>query len=155
MSGLQRKWGRLTMSKALNYMALARKAGRIELGEEPVGAAARSQHARLVIVANDASDHTWRRAKSFVAGTQQQCIKVPFSKDELGMSIGRTSLAIAAFTDPTLALAFVKALEQNQQYGQVLESLEKRTARVQQRQAEERAHQKNKRMGRSRKPGQK
>ena len=155
MSGLQRKWGRLTMSKALNYMALARKAGRIELGEEPVGAAARSQHARLVIVANDASDHTWRRAKSFVAGTQQQCIKVPFSKDELGMSIGRTSLAIAAFTDPALALAFVKALEQNQQYGQVLESLEKRTARVQQRQAEERAHQKNKRMGRSRKPGQK
>ena len=155
MSGLPRKWGRLTMSKALNYMALARKAGRIELGEEPVGAAARSQHARLVIVANDASDHTWRRAKSFVAGTQQQCIKVPFSKDELGMSIGRSSLAIAAFTDPALALAFVKALEQNQQYGQVLESLEKRTARVQQRQAEERAHQKNKRMGRSRKPGQK
>ena len=139
------------MNKALNYMALARKAGRIELGEEPVGAAARAQHARLVVVANDASDHTWRRAKSFVAGTQQQCIKVPFSKDELGISIGRSSLAIAAFTDPALALAFVKALEQNEQYKEVLESLQKRTARVQQRQAEERAHQKNKRTGKSRK----
>lgn len=143
------------MHKALNYMALARKAGRIELGEEPVGAAARAQHARLVVVANDASDHTWRRAKSFVAGTQQQCIKVPFSKDDLGLSIGRSSLAIAAFTDPALALAFVKALEQSEQYAEVLENLEKRTARVQQRQAEERAHQKNKRMGKSRKPGQK
>ena len=135
------------MNKALNYMALARKAGRIELGEEPVGAAARAQHARLVIVANDASDHTWRRAKSFVAGTNQQCIKVPFSKDELGMSIGRSSLAIAAFTDPALALAFVKALDADQ-YREVLENLDKRTKRVQQRQAEARAHEKNKKMGR-------
>ena len=29
------------MDKALNYLALSRKAGLIELGEEPVGAAAR------------------------------------------------------------------------------------------------------------------
>ena len=73
------------MDKALNYMALARKGGRIELGEEPVGAAARAQHARLVVVASDASDHTWRRALSFVAGTTQQCIRVPYTKDELGL----------------------------------------------------------------------
>ena len=100
------------MAKALNYMSLARKAGLIELGEEPAGSAARSQHARLIVVANDASDHTWRRAKSFVSGTDQQCIKVPFTKDQLGLAIGRTSLALAAFTDPALALAFVKALPQ-------------------------------------------
>ena len=135
------------MDKALNYMALARKAGRIELGEEPVGAAARAQHARLVIVANDASDHTWRRAKSFVAGTHQQCIKVPFTKDELGMAIGRTALAIAAFTDPALALAFVKALPQPENWKAVLESLDKRTKRIAQRQKEAKAHEKNKRVG--------
>ena len=108
------------MDKALNYMALARKAGRIELGEEPVGAAARAQHARLVVVAQDASDHTWRRAKSFVAGTQQQCIRVAFTKDELGQAIGRSSLAIAAFTDAPLALAFVKALGQPEKFGEVM-----------------------------------
>ena len=98
------------MDRALNYLSLARKAGLAELGEEPVGAAAREVHARLVIVASDASDHTWRRAKSFVAGTEQQCIRVPFTKDEVGMAIGRTSLAIAAITDAALGLAFVKAL---------------------------------------------
>ena len=136
------------MDKALNYMALARKAGRIELGEEPVGSAARAQHARLVIVAEDASDHTWRRAKSFVAGTQQQCIRTPFSKDQLGMAIGRSSLAIAAFTDPALALAFLKALDRPEAYREAIESLDKRTNRVQQRQAEEKAHQRNKRLGR-------
>ena len=143
------------MDKALNYLALARKAGRIELGEEPVGGAARAQRARLVVVASDASGHTWRRALSFVAGTQQICIKVPFTKDELGQALGRSSLAIAALTDPAMALAFVKALGDSEKYSEALENLDKRTARIRQRQAEEKAHQKNKRMGTVRKPKQK
>lgn len=137
------------MDKALNYLALARKAGRAELGEEPVGAAARAQKARLVIVAEDSGDHTWRRAKSFVAGTDQQCIRVPYSKDQLGQAIGRTSLAIAAITDPALGLAFIKALVQPEKYQEALESLDKRTKRVQQRQKEAKAHQVNVSKGRT------
>ena len=135
------------MDRALNYLALGRKAGLIELGEEPVGAAARAQKARLVLVAQDAGDHTWRRAKSFVAGTNQLCLKVPYTKDELGMAIGRTSLAIAAFTDPAMALAFVKALPQPEKYSEELASLEERTRRVQQRQKEAKGQQRNKQTG--------
>ncbi len=134
------------MDKALNYLALARKAGRIELGEEPVGAVARAQKARLVVVAEDATDHTWRRAQSFVAGTEQICLRVPYNKDLLGQAVGRTSLALAAFTDPALALAFVKALGQPEKYTVALESLSKRTQRIQQRQKEANAHKKNKRL---------
>ena len=141
------------MDKALNYLALARKAGRIELGEEPAGAAARAQHARLVVVASDASDHTWRRAQSFVSGTDQQCIRLPFTKDELGQCVGRTSLALAAITDPALALAFLKALDRPEQYQDALASLERRTRRVQQRQAEQKAHARN--VHRGRRAGQK
>ena len=141
-----RKW-RPPVSKALNYLALARKAGRIELGEEPVGAAARAQHARLVIVAEDATDHTWRRAMSFVSGTEQICIKVPFSKDLMGQAVGRSSLALAAFTDPALALAFLKALDQPDRYQAELASLDRRAKRVQQRQQEAKAHQRNKAKG--------
>lgn len=147
MTGWQRKWGQQKLDKALNYMALARKAGRIELGEEPAGAAARAQHARLVVVAQDAGDHTWRRAKSFVAGTEQQCIKVPFSKDELGQAVGRTSLAIGAFTDPALALAFLKALGQAEAYQEAIEDLERRSKRIRQRQKEAKAHLRNKQRG--------
>jgi ribosomal protein L7Ae-like RNA K-turn-binding protein len=137
------------MDKALNYMALARKAGRIELGEEPVGGAARGGKAYLIAVAMDAGDHTWRRAKSFVAGTKQVAVKIPFSKDDMGMAIGRTSLAIAAFTDPAMALAFLKALPQQEKYSEELEALESRTQRVRQRQQEAKAHEKNKRVGKS------
>ena len=54
-------------NKALSYLSLARKGGLTELGEEPVGAISRTGKAYLVLVAGDASDHTWRRAKSFVA----------------------------------------------------------------------------------------
>ena len=144
------------MHKALNYMSLARKAGLIELGEEPVGAAARSGHARLVVVAQDASDHTWRRANSFVAGTSQQCIKAPFSKDDMGMAIGRSSLAIAAFTDPAMALAFVRALDNQERYREVLEELDKKSRKIRQRQTEAKAHQHNVKVGKHRiQPGNK
>ena len=75
------------MDKALNYIALARKAGMAELGEEPVGAITRTGKGYLVVVAGDASDHTWRRAKSFVAGTSQQCIRLKCTKEELGFVV--------------------------------------------------------------------
>ena len=134
------------MDKALNYLALARKAGLLELGEEPVGAVARAQHARLIVVAQDASDHSWRRAQSYVAGTQQLCIRAPFSKDLLGQAIGRSSLAMAAFTDPALALAFLKALN-DPKHAQAMESLQVRATRIRQRQQESKAHKKNVRFG--------
>ena len=133
------------MDKALNYLALARKGGRAELGEEPVGGAARAGKAYLILVAADAGDHTWRRAKSFVAGTDQQCVKLPFSKDELGMVIGRSSLAIAAITDAALALALVKSLEKPDPA--VVEMLTYKTNRFKRRQQEAKAHQRNVRKG--------
>ena len=134
-------------NRALNYMALAKKGRLIELGEEPVGAVARAVKARLVVVASDASDHTWRRAKSFVAGTEQQCIRVPFTKEEMGFVVGRTSLAIAAFTDAALALAFVKALPNVEKFGEVAEKLDIKAKKLRQRQDEAKAHQRNVRKG--------
>ena len=135
------------MDKALNYLALAKKGRLIELGEEPVGAITRAVKGRLVIVASDASDHTWRRAKSFVAGTDQQCLRVPFSKEELGFVVGRTSLAIAAFTDVAMALAFVKALPDQEKVKEVRETLETKSKKLRQRKDEAKAHERNVRLG--------
>ncbi len=100
------------MDKALFYLSLARKAGLAELGEEPVGAAAKAGKARLVMVARDASEHTWRRGLSFVSGTAQPCIRVPYTKDEMGSAIGREALAMAALTDAGIALSMAEAMEQ-------------------------------------------
>ena len=133
------------MDKCLNYLALARKGGRAELGEEPVGAVARAGKAYLIVVAADAGDHTWRRAKRFAAGTDQQCVRLSYSKDELGMAIGRTSLAIAAITDAALALAMVNAMEKPD--ANAVQVLEEKVKRLKSRQKEAKAHQRNVRKG--------
>ena len=134
-------------NKALNYLSLARKGGMAELGEEPVGAITRAGKGYLVVVASDASDHTWRRAKSFVAGTEQQCVRLPFTKDELGFVVGRTSLAIAAITDAALALALVKALPETLSTKSAMEVLDLKCQKLRQRQKEAKAHKRNVRMG--------
>ena len=135
------------MDKTLNYLSLARKAGKAELGEEPVGAAARALHAHLIVVAGDASDHTWRRAKSYAAGTDQQCVRLPHTKDEVGMAIGRTSLAIAAITDPALALALVQSLPAPEKFAAVADVLSEKAKRMRQRQSEAKSHLRNRRSG--------
>ena len=135
------------MDKALNYISLARKGGMAELGEEPVGAITRTGKGYLVVVAGDASDHTWRRAKSFVAGTSQQCIRLKCTKEELGFVVGRTSLAIAAITDAPLALALVKSLGEPDKYKDAVAVLEEKVQKLKKRQSEAKAHQKNVRMG--------
>ena len=43
------------MEHILSMIGLAKKAGRVEIGEEPVGSAARSKHARVILVASDAA----------------------------------------------------------------------------------------------------
>lgn len=135
------------MDKALNYLSLARKGGMAELGEEPVGAITRTGKGYLVVVAGDASDHTWRRAKSFVAGTSQQCIRLKCTKEELGFVVGRTSLAIAAITDAPLALALVKSLGEPEKYKDAVAALEEKVQKLKKRQAEAKAHQRNVRKG--------
>ena len=135
------------MNKGLNYLALARKARLCEAGEEPVGAAARAGKAYLIVVASDASDHTWRRAKSYAAGTEQQCIRLEATKEEMGFQVGRSSLAIAAITDPALALAMVQALGQPEKHKEALEVLSAKAEKAKKRRAEAKAHRKNVRTG--------
>ena len=135
------------MDKALNYLALARKAGLAELGEEPVGGAARSGKAYVIVVAKDASDHTWRRAKAYAAGTTQQCIRLPYSKDEMGFAIGRESLAIAAITDCPMALALVQSLPEPGKNAEAVQVLTEKVQKMKKRQSEAKAHKKNVRFG--------
>ena len=135
------------MNKAMNYLGLARRGGLAELGEEPVGAIARTGKAYVILVAGDASDHTWRRAKSYAAGTDQQCIRLSCTKDEMGLAVGRTSLAIAAVTDVALALALVQALGEPEKYADALEVLTVKAAKAKKRAAEAKAHKRNVRMG--------
>ena len=132
-------------NKALGYLGLARRGNNVVIGEEPVGAACRASHARLLILASDAADHTCRRARSFAAGGKPPVLNVPFTKDELGDALGCNACAMAAFMDAALALAFVKALDGA--HTELTETLQRQVDRIQKRRKEEKAHQKNIRQG--------
>lgn len=134
-------------ANARNYLSLARKAGRIQVGEEPAVVALRAGHARLLVVARDAGDHTLRRARALTAGGQGICVTVPFSKEELGQALGRSVVSLAALTDSALSLAFLQALEDPERYAGALADLTHRTQRARQRQKEAKAHRNNLRRG--------
>lgn len=135
------------VSKALNYLSLARKGGLAELGEEPVGDLSRTGRAYVIAVASDASDHTWRRAKAYAAGTEQQCLRLPFTKEEMGEAVGRESLAIAAISDAPLALALVQSLPEPDKYQAAIQVLTAKSQKLKKRRQEAKAHLRNVRRG--------
>ena len=133
--------------KALGLLSLARKAGRIEVGEAPVNIAVRAGKARLVLVAQDASDHTLRKTRNLVAGTKHPLLKVPYGKDTLGNTVGYSAISVCALTDSALALNFVRALDPEVQDAALIEALQERAEKVRRRQAEQKAHRANVRRG--------
>ena len=137
------------MDKLLNLIGLAKKAGKLEVGEEPVGAAARSKHARLILNASDAADNTRRRALHFGEAGECICLEIPPTKEDLGRALGRTSCALLALTDIGFAEAIVKKLAalDPERYAPAAQLLEVKALRAARRRAEQAQHEKNLRRG--------
>jgi len=136
-------------------IGLALRAGRLEVGEEPVGAVCRARDCRLILVARDAADNTFRRVRHFADAGQCLWISVPYTKDELGSAVGRTSCAMLAVTDIGFAEAIAKKLAavDPEKYTVTLEKLTVKAQRAAQRRKEQQAHEKNvKRGGKKRAP---
>lgn len=94
----------------LGLIGLAHKAGRTQVGEEPVSIAARTRKARLILVAADSADNTRRKADSLAEAGGCPCLLLPFSKEELGGAVGRSSCALMALTEVGFAASITKKL---------------------------------------------
>ena len=107
------------MDSVLHLIGIARKAGRLEIGEEPVGAAARARQARLILVAADAAENSARRAAHFAEAGKTCVLRLPYPKSVLGGMVGRASCAMLALTDVGLASALAGKLAgaDPEQYG--------------------------------------
>ena len=135
-----------TQRKALLLLGLARKARKLEIGEEPCGIACRSGKAKLLLIAHDAGDHTFRRARSYCRAGKPPYLCVPFTKDELGDALGCNACALCAFTDPAFAKSFLEALG-DPGHDEILTQLTVQTQRVLKRRQEAQAHRKNVKTG--------
>ena len=140
------------MNNILSMLGLAKKAGRVEIGEEPVGAAARARDARLILLASDAADNTLRRARHFAEAGACLLTQIPATKDELGSAVGRTSCAMLAVTDIGFADAVAKKLAalDAAKYGALSEKLSVKAERAAERKKEQARHDKNLRTGKKR-----
>ena len=133
----------------LHLLGLARKAGRLEIGEEPVGAVCRARQAKLMLLARDAAANTCRRAAHFGQAGNVLWLELPFTKTELGLALGRGSCAMLALTDVGFASALVQKLSARdpEKYGPAAQQLKAKADRALQRQREKRQHEKNLREG--------
>ena len=140
------------MDNILSMLGLAHRAGKAEIGEEPVGSAARAKKARVIFVAEDAAPSTKRRAKSFAE--TGSCILLPFpaEKDDMGRMLGRTSCAMCAVTEIGFACAIVKKLAalEPEIYQAAAEALEIKAKRAAERRREQEQHEKNLKSGKRR-----
>ncbi len=120
-------------ASALQMISLARRAGRIALGEQAVSALIKTRKARLVVAASDISAHTLRQLQGYVAGTKQILASVPFTKQEIGAAVGWESCGVAGFTDIQLALAFVQSLTPTECWEGLQKELSARAQRAERR----------------------
>ncbi len=140
-------------SNLLSLLGLCKRAGMLEIGEEPVEAAARAKDARVLFLASDAADNTVRRVRHFADAGACLWLRLPFTKEELGRALGRTSCAVTAVTDIGFAANIVHRLAQADpaQYTEAAEKLDIKAKRAAERKAELQAHRENIRRGRKKK----
>ncbi|MDO4811649.1 MAG: ribosomal L7Ae/L30e/S12e/Gadd45 family protein [Eubacteriales bacterium] len=140
------------MEHILSMIGLAKKADRVEIGEEPVGSAVRAKKARVILIAQDAAASSVRRAKAFANVGNCLYLIIPADKDDLGRCLGRTSCAMAAVTDIGFADAIVKKLAaiDPEKYGDAAEKMDVKARRAAERKREQAQHEKNVRQGKKR-----
>lgn len=89
-------------NKALSYLGLAMRAGKLAFGDEGVLKAVRSGQARLVLLSEDASDNTRKKFQDKCRHynvTLSQC----FNRYEIGSAIGKDERVVVAVLDAGLA----------------------------------------------------
>ena len=124
----------------LGLLGLAQKAGKLELGDEPVSIAAREHKARLILMAADAGEAILRKGAG-LATDNCPALTVPFSKGELGSAVGRSVCALLCVTEVGFASALVKKLAKADpgQYGDIAERLNRKAEKTLRRRREKRA----------------
>lgn len=129
----------------LHLLGLAKRAGKLEIGEEPVGSVARAKQAKLILLASDVPPNTSRRAATFGQIGNVLQLTLPYTKEELGFVLGRSSVSMVALTDAGFAGAIgdhLIALDEKK-YGAAGAQLRTKADRTLARQKEKRQHEKN------------
>lgn len=100
------------MQKIFGLIGLAKKAGKLALGEDGVKDAVRFGKAQLVIIAEDASENT---KKSIINSSKYYGVKyyITATKEDLGHAVGKGISASVAVLDDGFAKNIEKFFAKN------------------------------------------
>ena len=98
------------MDKALRYLGLAAKAGRLVIGAEDC--AKQIAKGKLFVAASDAASNTLQQARTMAERRPCPLLHVAYTKLDIAQAIGRGNpVALALICDEGLAKAFAAAAE--------------------------------------------
>lgn len=120
----------MTDRNTLNLLGLARRGGNLALGEEPVSDVCQQHKARVVFLARDAGDTICRRAARMAESGNAPLVTLPWSKEEVGSALGRSTCALLALTDQGLASTVLSRLAQDDEsLKELAQAMSEKTAR--------------------------
>ena len=96
------------MNRELSLLGLARKAGKLAIGDEAVSDAIRNGSACLVVLANDSAANTRKRFEWDPGENHCKRLELPYTKEELGGALGRATCAVCAVCDIGFAATLVR-----------------------------------------------
>lgn len=136
--------------KVLGLLGLMRRANALQVGEDNTGAAVKAGKAKLLLLAEDASDNARRRAQSFTEGRNVETVPLPYTKERLAESLGAAGCSMLAATDLGFANALMKLLsERDAVYSGAQERTEARFLKAQRRKGSNKRGEQEKRKGRT------
>ena len=106
-----------SMDKALRYLSLAAKAGRLNTGAEDCAKALKKGKGVLLVSALDAAENTALQGQTMAAaGKGAAYMAAPYTKQQISQAVGRaTPVALALICDKGLAEAFAAAVEKDRE----------------------------------------
>ena len=117
-------------SSYLGLLGLARRAGKLEIGDEAVKGACSKGLSKLLLLASDASERTKATFESIAESFELPCVTVSETREEIGNALGKRPSAVVAICDTGFSAAIAKKLADINENAKVaLPSLEKRAKR--------------------------
>ncbi len=95
-------------SDLLQFLGLMRRAGKLSVGEEGTGQAARAGKAKLILLALDASENAHDRAEGFARRSGAALVRLHADKAALASALGVAGGSMAAVCDAGFARALLE-----------------------------------------------
>ncbi len=116
----------------LGLLGLAKKAGKLVLGEEEVIDHSLAHKLRLVLIAADAAEGGAQKVARCAQEGNAPCVRLPLTKAQLGAAVGRAACAALGTTDVGFAAAMAAKLSQSDPdtYSELSQRLSQKAAKT-------------------------